>query len=138
MRLHKERSNCLYGVTETSMMSKLRFGRTCSISPTAAHSNGTEHFATSSIRNSPHHTGSRKLLFRRRRGRLSVHTCSLACMFAQASCTHVPRRACPHVARARVFFGVRVSTTLVHACSPACKPARGTCTHAERCAGVHA
>src|SRR5207249_12199957 len=70
MRLHKERSDCLYGVTETSMMSKLRFGRTFSISPTAAHSNGTEHFATSSIRNSPHHTGSRKLLFRRRRGRL--------------------------------------------------------------------
>jgi len=57
-----------------------------------------------------------------------VHACSSACVSAQASCTHVPRRACSHKARARMFFGVRVSTTLVHACSLACVSAQPSCT----------
>ena len=51
-----------------------------------------------------------------------VQACSLACMPARATCTHVLWRARQHEARARMFSGVQASTRLVHACSPACTP----------------
>jgi len=51
-----------------------------------------------------------------------VQACSLACMPARATCTHVLWRARQHEAHARMFSGVQASTRLVHACSPACTP----------------
>src|SRR5881296_1905499 len=66
-----------------------------------------------------------------------VHACSPACMFAQGSCTHVLRRACPHKARARMFFDVQASTRHMHACSSACVSEQGSCTHVLRRASQH-
>src|SRR3989442_10900535 len=66
-----------------------------------------------------------------------VQACSLACMPARATCTHVLWRARQHEARARMFSGVQASTRLVHTCSLACKPAQGSCTHVLRRASQH-